>query len=129
MELSEGYNTHVGERGVKLSAGQRQRISIARVILKDPDVLILDEPTSALDSTTEMTIKEAINLFRGKKTTFVIAHRLSTVVSADRIFVMHKGSIIQTGTHYELIEVEGLYRTMASQQLLVDIPLIAESLQ
>ena len=116
-QMPLGYETQVGERGVKLSAGQRQRISIARAILKDPDILIFDEPTSALDATAETAIKETINVFHGKKTIFVVAHRLSTVISADKILVMHNGSITQSGKHKELMRQDGPYRTLANSQI------------
>ena len=118
-QLPEGYNTRVGERGVKLSTGQKQRISIARALLKDPDILIFDEPTSALDALTEKAIKEMLFEKTNGKTTFIIAHRLSTVSAADKIIVLDKGRIVQMGTHEELIRQEGLYRRMCEEQMLV----------
>jgi ABC-type multidrug transport system fused ATPase/permease subunit len=119
-QLPEGYDTKVGERGVRLSAGQRQRLSLARAILKNPDVLILDEPTSALDSPTEAVIKEALRRFARGRTTFVIAHRLSTVLWADKILVLDGGRIIQAGTHSELVRQAGLYQRMCQEQFLID---------
>lgn len=118
-QLQEGYQTRVGERGVKLSTGQKQRISIARAILKNPDILIFDEPTSALDALTEKAIKEMLFEKTNGKTTFVIAHRLSTVTTADKILVLNEGHIVQRGTHHDLIQQEGLYRKMCEEQLLV----------
>jgi len=117
-ELPEGYNTKVGERGVKLSVGQKQRISIARAILRNPDILIFDEPTSALDALAEKAIKKNVFDNSNGKTVFIIAHRLSTVNNADKIIVLSNGSIIQTGTHNELIKKEGLYKEMWEEQRL-----------
>jgi len=117
--LPEGYNTKVGERGVKLSTGQKQRISIARALLKDHDILIFDEPTSALDALTEKAIKAMLFEKTNGKTTFIIAHRLSTVSAADKIIVLDKGRIVQMGTHEQLIQQEGLYRRMCAEQILV----------
>jgi len=118
-QLPEGYNTKVGERGVKLSTGQKQRISIARALLKDPDILIFDEPTSALDALTEKAIKAMLFEKTNSKTTFIIAHRLSTVISADKIIVLDKGRIVQMGSHKELIQQQGLYQRMCEEQMLV----------
>ncbi len=105
--LPDGYETIVGERGVKLSVGQKQRVAIARAILRDPKILILDEPTSALDSETEHKVTEALEKLMKGRTTFIIAHRLSTVRKADRIFVLEKGKIVEEGTHDELMQIEG----------------------
>lgn len=109
MELPEGYDTIVGEKGLRLSGGQKQRISIARAILRNPPVLILDEATSALDTESEMKIQVALEKLMKTRTTVVIAHRLSTVMKADRIIVMDNGKIIETGTHKELIQQKGHY--------------------
>ncbi len=108
-EWPEGLNTLVGERGVKLSGGQRQRIAIARAILKDAPVLILDEATSALDTESERHVQAALETLMKNRTTLVIAHRLSTIEKADRIVVMQKGRIMETGTHEELLEKKGIY--------------------
>lgn len=114
----DGFETVVGERGIKLSGGQRQRIAIARAILKDPVILLLDEATSALDSESEALVQEALtNLMRGR-TSFVIAHRLSTIRNADKIVVMEDGMVKEAGTHYELLEIEdGLYRSLSKLQM------------
>lgn len=110
-ELPEGYNTIVGERGIKLSVGQKQRIAIARAILRNPKILILDEPTSALDPKTERAITESLERLMKGRTTFIIAHRLSTVRKANRILVLHGGNIIEQGSHDELMKISnGSYR-------------------
>ena len=119
LALPNGYQTMVGERGVNLSAGERQRISLARVLTKDPDIVILDEPTAALDSGTEQAIGQALSAALSRKTTFVVAHRLSTVMSADRILVLDDGRVVQAGTHVELIQRNGLYRQMCHEQYLI----------
>ena len=113
----EGYQTRVGERGVQLSGGQRQRVAIARAILRDPAILILDEATSSLDSESESLVLQALEgLMRGR-TSLVIAHRLSTVRSADCIFVLKDGAIVEEGTHEELsVRPEGVYRTLSLLQ-------------
>jgi ABC transporter fused permease/ATP-binding protein len=113
----EGYQTIVGERGIKLSGGQRQRIAIARAILKDPVILILDEATSSLDSASESLVQEALENLMKNRTSFVIAHRLSTVRNADKIYVLDKGQIVESGTHQELMEIEeGLYKSLSKLQ-------------
>ncbi len=116
MTLDEGYNTRVGERGVKLSGGQRQRIAIARVFLKNPKLLILDEATSALDNATEMQIQAALEELSKGRTVIVVAHRLSTVKNADRIVVIDKDGIIEEGTHEELMTLGGEYKKLYSYQ-------------
>lgn len=115
-QLPRGYDTLVGERGVKLSGGQRQRIAIARALLKDPRILILDEATSALDSESEALVQQALERLMQGRTTFVIAHRLSTVQIADRIVVMERGQIVEQGTHGELLARNGLYARLYALQ-------------
>lgn len=114
MELPHGYNTYVGERGVKLSGGQKQRISIARVFLKNPPILILDEATSALDNESELLIKESLSRLAKGRTTFTIAHRLTTIKGADKIFVLTDKGIEESGTHDELIKKDGIYKRLSS---------------
>ena len=116
VKLSGGYQSKVGERGVQLSGGQRQRIAIARVILKDPRILIFDEATSALDTQSERLIQEAADRVLKGRTSFVIAHRLSTIVNADQILVMRAGAIVERGTHAELLAQGGLYRELHDLQ-------------
>jgi subfamily B ATP-binding cassette protein MsbA len=116
LRLKNGYDSRVGERGVSLSGGQRQRLAIARVLLRDPRILILDEATSALDSQSERLIQEATEKLMENRTAIVIAHRLSTVVNADRILVMDAGRIVDFGKHEELLAREGLYRDLYELQ-------------
>ncbi len=116
MTLQKGYDTEIGERGVKLSGGQKQRISIARVFLKNPAILILDEATSALDNTTEVLIQEALDELCKGRTTLVVAHRLSTIRNADEIVVVTNGVIAQRGTHEELMEQGGMYKDLYKLQ-------------
>src|SRR4030066_394929 len=115
-DMPYGYETLIGERGVRLSGGQKQRISIARALLKNPPILILDEATSSLDTASEQIVQKALDNLMTNRTTFVIAHRLSTVRRADRILVLDKASIAETGTHGELIEKSGLYKTLYQSQ-------------
>ncbi len=116
MELPEGYDTVVGERGYKLSGGEKQRLAIARVILKDPRILILDEATSSLDTTSERLVQEALRPLMHGRTTIAIAHRLSTILSADTIFVIDRGRVVDRGTHEELVRRGGLYAELYEQQ-------------
>ncbi len=116
MTLKNGYDTEIGERGVKLSGGQKQRISIARVFLKNPAILILDEATSALDNTTEVLIQEALDELCKGRTTLVVAHRLSTIRNSDEIVVVTDGKISERGTHEELIEKDGMYKSLYALQ-------------
>ena len=114
--FEKGYDTIVGERGVKLSGGQRQRVAIARAVLADPRILILDEATSSLDSESEALIRDGLRSLRRGRTTFVIAHRLSTIESADQILVLEDGEIVERGTHRELIALGGRYRQLYEKQ-------------
>ena len=109
MELPNGYETDIGQRGVKLSGGQKQRLSIARVFLKNPPVLIFDEATSALDNESEKIVQESLEKLAKNRTTFVIAHRLSTIRNAERILVLTEKGIEEEGTHEELLEKNGIY--------------------
>ncbi|MEF2966048.1 ABC transporter ATP-binding protein [Paenibacillus sp. M1] len=126
-ELPQGYDTDVGERGVKLSGGQRQRIAIARALLRDPKILMLDEATSSLDSRSEQVVQQALNNLMAGRTTIVIAHRLSTVVGADQIIFIEKGAVTGRGTHEELVRRHAMYREFAAQQLQIAEGLLIEA--
>jgi ATP-binding cassette subfamily B protein len=115
-EFPERYETLVGERGVRLSGGQKQRVAIARAVLKDPRILILDEATSALDAESEHLVHEALDRLMEGRTTIVIAHRLSTVRNADRVAVMDRGAVEESGTHGDLMRTDGLYRRLVERQ-------------
>ena len=112
MSLPKGYDTLIGERGTKLSVGQRQRISIARAFLKDTPIVILDEPTSAIDPETEMYLKESLDELVKGRTTFIISHRMSLTEIADRVVVIDDGGIAQIGSYEELVTKEGLFATL-----------------
>ncbi|MGZ8199715.1 MAG: ABC transporter ATP-binding protein, partial [Methylosarcina sp.] len=114
--LPDGYDSLVGERGIKLSGGQRQRIAIARVMLKDAPILILDEATSSLDSITEKAIQENLDRIVGRKTVIAVAHRLSTIAHLDRILVFDRGRIVEDGAHEELLARQGFYYRLWSMQ-------------
>ena len=126
VSLQDGYDTVVGERGIKLSGGQRQRLAIARTILRDPPILILDDSTSSVDTKTERELQQALADVMKDRTSFVIAHRLSTVRAATVILVMEDGEIVQQGTHEELIDQDGYYRQIYESQLL---PTVEEALR
>jgi len=115
-ELPEGYDTTVGERGIKLSGGQKQRIAIARVFLKNPPLLILDEATSALDLESEALIQDSLEVLANERTTLIVAHRLSTITHADKIFVVDAGEVKEMGTHDELMIQEGIYHGLFQVQ-------------
>lgn len=118
-ELPDGLDTKVGERGVKLSGGEKQRLSIARALLKDPPILLLDEATASVDSETERLIQEALEALMADRSAFVIAHRLSTIRNADRIYVLDQGTVVQEGTHRQLLAADGLYAELSRQALLI----------
>ena len=115
-QLQDGFDTLVGERGVKLSGGQRQRIAIARAIVKDAPILVLDEATSALDSESEVLIQKSLKTLMKNRTSIVIAHRLSTIAKLDRIIVMHNGKIVEDGSHDQLIKHGGHYAKLWQHQ-------------
>jgi subfamily B ATP-binding cassette protein MsbA len=116
MALPNGYQTMLGENGLKLSGGQRQRIAIARAVIKDAPILLLDEATSALDSESERVVQEALNHMQNRCTTIIVAHRLSTITHASTIHVLDHGRIVESGNHQELIELKGIYDKLWSKQ-------------
>ena len=117
MQTENGYDTNIGDRGIRLSGGQRQRLSIARAVFKNPSILILDEATSALDTESERSVQDALNKLMAGRTTLVIAHRLSTIKEADEIIILQDGRIVERGNHNELIEIEGsIYRRLTLLQ-------------
>jgi len=116
MEMPQGYQTSIGDRGVRLSGGQKQRLCIARALLKNAPILILDEATSALDTESEQMVQKALDNLMTNRTTFVIAHRLSTVLHADKIIVLENGRIVESGTHSQLLQNDGLYCRLSATQ-------------
>jgi ATP-binding cassette subfamily B protein len=116
MEFSDGYDTVVGERGYRLSGGEKQRLAIARVLLHDPRILILDEATSALDTASEREVQKALDALMGSRTTIAIAHRLSTIVNADMIYVIDGGRVTESGAHRDLLREGGLYASLYQEQ-------------
>ena len=120
MSLPNRYDTQIGERGITLSGGQKQRIAIARAILRNAPILLLDEATASLDSETEFLVKQSLDLLMEGRTTIIIAHRLSTIQHADLIIVMDRGSIVQMGTHEELVVRPGTYRNLKRRQKIED---------
>ena len=119
-ELTEQLDAHIGERGVKLSGGEKQRLSIARALLKDPPILLLDEATASVDTETEHLIQTALDRLMENRTVFVIAHRLSTIKNADRIYVLNHGQVEEQGTHEQLLKLNGLYSELSKKSFLDD---------
>jgi len=120
LTFQDGYQTLVGERGVTLSGGQKQRVTIARTILKNPRILILDDSTSSVDTETEAEIRDALNMLMKDRTTFIIAHRIQNITDADEILVMDKGSIVEKGTHAQLLQQDGVYRQIFNIQTRIE---------
>jgi ATP-binding cassette subfamily B protein len=126
MSFPENYKTVVGERGVTLSGGQKQRVAIARTLLKNPPILILDDSTSSVDTETEANIREALNTLMSNRTTFIIAHRIQSVMNADLILVLDKGEIVQRGTHDTLVNTPGIYQQIYDLQARIETELEKE---
>ena len=120
MEFADGYDTLVGERGVTLSGGQRQRVAIARMILQNTPIMIFDDSLSAVDAQTDSQIRQALRKFRGNTTMIIVSHRITTLMSADDILVMHRGRVTEHGTHEELVAGEGIYRQIYEIQMSQD---------
>jgi ATP-binding cassette subfamily B protein len=126
LSFPEGYKTVVGERGVTLSGGQKQRTALARTLLKNPRILILDDATSSVDTETESQIRDALDTLMSNRTTFIIAHRIQSVMIADQILVMDKGRIVQRGTHDQLMREDGIYRQTYAMQAQIETELEME---
>ena len=122
-KFPDTYNTLVGEKGVTLSGGQKQRVAIARTLLKNPRILILDDSTSSVDTETEAVIRTALNKLMENRTTFVIAHRIQSVMNANLILVLDKGCVVQSGTHEELMQQDGIYRKIYDIQTRIEVEL------
>jgi len=127
--LPEGYDTRVGERGIRLSVGEKQRVSIARALLKDAPILILDEATASVDTATERLIQEALERLQAGRTSFVIAHRLATIRDADQILVLRHGRIVERGRHQELLAAQGIYAHLVNVQMAVESTVSSEEIE